>query len=87
MSKHIHDAYYCQFLEIFSGECSEDLWEAINGAKSKKQLRKALYLVCCRIQELESRLDNARSRLAVLETTRLDEVKERKGGRRRKETA
>ena len=42
--------------KIFSGDYSRDMWEAINSAKSKRDLRRALYFVCCRIQELESRL-------------------------------
>lgn len=41
---------------IFSGEYSRDMWEAINSAKTKGDLRRALYFVCCRLQELESRL-------------------------------
>lgn len=42
--------------KIFSGEYSRDMWEAINSAKSKDDLQAALYFVCCRLQELESRL-------------------------------
>jgi len=30
------------------------MWEAINAAKTIKDLREALYLICCRIQELEA---------------------------------
>jgi hypothetical protein len=41
---------------IFSGLYSQDMWEAINEAKTKEDLRHALYFVCCRIQELESKL-------------------------------
>jgi len=41
---------------IFGGPYSQDMWEAINGAKSRRDLREALYFVCCRIQELESKL-------------------------------
>jgi len=41
---------------IFSGSYSRDMWEAINTANSKTDLRDALYFVCCRIQELESKL-------------------------------
>jgi hypothetical protein len=44
---------------IFSGDYSREMWEAINGAKTKKDLRWALYLVCCRLQELESKLSPA----------------------------
>ena len=39
---------------IFSGEHSADMWDEINNAKSKSELRGALYFVCCRIQQLES---------------------------------
>lgn len=38
---------------IFSGEYSADMWKEINGARTKKQLRAALYTICCRLQELE----------------------------------
>jgi guanylate kinase len=41
---------------IFSGEYSRDMWEAINSAKTKYDLQVAMYFVCCRLQELESRL-------------------------------
>jgi hypothetical protein len=41
---------------IFSGDYSADMWAAINSAKTKGDLRRALYLVCCRLQELEARL-------------------------------
>lgn len=44
--------------KIFSGEYSRDMWEAINNAKTKQDFHDALYLVCCRIQELESKYDN-----------------------------
>ena len=42
--------------EIFSGDYSRDMWDAINNAKTKDDLRWALYFVCCRLQELESRI-------------------------------
>ena len=42
--------------KIFSGDYSRDMWEKINSAKSKDDLRTALYFVCCRLQEFESRL-------------------------------
>jgi hypothetical protein len=38
---------------IFSGDYSRDMWDAINKAKTKRELRGALYFVCCRLQELE----------------------------------
>jgi hypothetical protein len=42
--------------KIFSGDYSRDMWDAINSAKTKSELRRALYFVCCRLQELESRI-------------------------------
>lgn len=57
MAKHVHDSGYCRNAEIFSGPCSEDMWKSINEAKSKKDLREALYLVCCRLQDLESKIE------------------------------
>jgi hypothetical protein len=42
---------------IFSGDYSHDMWDEINGAKTVRQLRWALYTVCCRLQELETRLE------------------------------
>ena len=41
--------------QIFSGYYSRDMWKKINHATSKKKLRWALYTVCCRLQEFESR--------------------------------
>jgi len=41
---------------IFSGDYSRNMWKAINKAKTKSALRNALYLVCCRLQELESKI-------------------------------
>ena len=40
---------------IMSGEYSKDMWKLINSAKTVSALREALYLVCCRLQELEGR--------------------------------
>ena len=40
--------------KIFSGDYSRDMWAAINTARTKRDLRGALYLVCCRLQEFES---------------------------------
>jgi len=48
-------------MEIFSGVDSSDMWEAINSAKTKADLRSALYLVCCRLQELETKYDKTAS--------------------------
>ena len=44
-------------IRIFSGNYSADMWETINEAKSINELREALYVVCCRIQELEALID------------------------------
>jgi hypothetical protein len=42
---------------IFSGNESKEMWESINSALSIEDLRDALYVVCCKLQELESRLE------------------------------
>ena len=42
--------------EIFSGDYSRDMWKEINAAKTRGDLRRALYFVCCRLQELESQV-------------------------------
>lgn len=47
---------------IFYGDYSRDMWDAINDAKTKDDLRSALYFVCCRIQELEGRMRRAPQR-------------------------
>lgn len=44
--------------KIMSGDYSRDMWWAINHAKTKKELREALYFVCCRLQELEVKYDD-----------------------------
>ena len=44
--------------KIMSGDYSVDMWDSINNAKNVTQLREALYFVCCRLQELESKYDN-----------------------------
>lgn len=43
---------------IFSGPYSREMWDEINNAKTVKDLRGALYTVCCRLQELESEVRN-----------------------------
>ncbi len=43
--------------KIFSGDYSRDMWLKIKNVKSKQDLRWALYTVCCRIQDLESKID------------------------------
>ena len=40
---------------IFSGDYSRKMWHEINSAENVEDLRNALYLVCCRLQELEAR--------------------------------
>ena len=42
---------------IFRDESSEQMWSDINNAKTVNQLRDALYYVCCKLQELEHRLE------------------------------
>ena len=42
---------------IFSGDYSRDMWDDINAIVTAKDARDALYFVCCRLQELESRLN------------------------------
>ena len=42
--------------KIFSGDSSRDMWKEINEAKTIEDLREALYSVCCKLQELESKL-------------------------------
>ena len=41
---------------IFSGEYSRDMWKEINNARTRGDLRRALYFVCCRLQELEEKI-------------------------------
>ena len=43
--------------KIFSGEYRQDMWDEIRGIRSKQDLRRAFYKVCCRIQELERKID------------------------------
>ena len=56
-------------MEIFSGDYSRSMWDAINGAKTKAELRSALYLVCCRVQELETKYDKIASKPVDSETS------------------
>lgn len=42
---------------IFSGDSSVKMWEGINGSKTVRDLRMALYVVCCRLQELEEKVE------------------------------
>ena len=43
---------------LFSGDGSRDMWKTIADAKTKKQLRNALYYVCCKVQVLEYRMEH-----------------------------
>jgi hypothetical protein len=43
--------------KIFSGNNSKEMWAEINNAKTIADLRDALYGVCCKLQELESLLE------------------------------
>jgi hypothetical protein len=43
---------------IFSGDASKELWAEISNAKTVKKLRMALYTVCCRVQELENKVES-----------------------------
>jgi hypothetical protein len=45
--------------KIFSGVSSNPMWDAINNAKTIADLREALYIVCCRLQELEDKVKEA----------------------------
>lgn len=56
MKQKVYDDYLTTS-HIFSGKYSKDMWKKINKAKTKKDLRWALYFVCCRLQELESRIE------------------------------
>ena len=41
---------------IFSGDYSQEMWTEIKSADTVSELRRAVYTVCCRLQELEARL-------------------------------
>ena len=48
-----------EYTPIFSGDYSKDMWDAIsslNATSSGERVRRVLYLICCRLQELERRL-------------------------------
>ena len=55
--KRLDEMYQKYPKEIFSGEYSKPMWDDINNAKTIKDLRLALYFVCCRLQELEDKYD------------------------------
>lgn len=42
---------------FFSGKQSKDLWADVNNAKSIADVRKAMYHICCRLQELETYIE------------------------------
>jgi len=44
-------------MKLFSGKNSEKLWDEINNINSVNTGKEALYSVCCKIQELENKLD------------------------------
>lgn len=46
---------------IFSGDYSMAMWKEINEARTVTDLRRALYFVCCRLQELEAVVNDKRS--------------------------
>jgi len=45
---------------IFSGGRSEKMWKAINGARTIQDLSNTLYIICCNLQELETRIESKR---------------------------
>ena len=53
---------------IFSGDYSVGMWAAINALdaiSTGDQVGDVLYLVCCRLQEFETRINKMRSNAAV----------------------
>ncbi len=56
---------------IFEGDYSVDMWRRINDAETVDDLRSALYLVCCRLQELEAKLRGDRMALQATLDRRL----------------
>lgn len=38
------------------------MWQEINSARTIRELRRALYTVCCRLQELEAKYEKATTR-------------------------
>lgn len=51
--------------KIFSGDYSVEMWNEINSARSKKELRWALFEVCVKLQHLESKYDEIVRELRV----------------------
>lgn len=49
---------------IFSGDYSRDMWNAINALDASstcEQVKNVLYLIGCRLQEMETRVNKMRS--------------------------
>lgn len=42
--------------KIFSGDASHDMWDDIDAAETVADLKDVLYFVCCKLQDLESKL-------------------------------
>jgi hypothetical protein len=42
---------------IFYGEQSKEMWDEINNAKTIRDLREALYTICCKLQKLETKIE------------------------------
>lgn len=47
---------------IFSGDESVEMWKEINGIRTLRDTKWALYTVCCKLQEMESRLAKVEKR-------------------------
>lgn len=43
--------------KIFSGDDARDMWHEINHAKNIADVRKAMYSIGCKLQELEEKVD------------------------------
>lgn len=50
---------------VFSGNSSRKMWDAINNSRTKHDLREALYLVCCRVQDFENLNEHDHQRMQV----------------------
>lgn len=48
-------------ISLFSGQDRLGMWNAVNDARTVKDVRRALYKVCCRLQQLEEALSQALS--------------------------
>ena len=56
---------------IFSGARSETMWKLIGEAEDIEDMKAALYVVCCRMQEFETRLEGAENAKVPGETIKL----------------